>query len=44
MALIKKAQAIDTLVFASHNRILINSICNRLVKLDNGEIVEDIRI
>ena len=43
-ALIKKAQGIDTLVFASHNRILINSICNRLVKLDNGEIVEDIRI
>ncbi len=44
MALIKKAQAIDTLVFASHNRTLIDSICNRLVKLDKGEIVEDIKI
>lgn len=43
-ALKKKIEQIDTLIFASHNRELINGICNRIVKLENGEIIEDLRI
>ncbi len=44
IALKKKIEQIDTLIFASHNGELINSICNRIVKLQNGEIIEDFRI
>jgi len=44
IALVKKIEKIDTLIFASHNEELVNNICNRLIKLENGEIVEDVRI
>ena len=44
IALVKKVEKIDNLIFASHNRTLINNICNRLITLENGKIVEDIKI
>ncbi len=44
IALKKKIDQIDTLIFASHNQELINSICNRVLKLENGTIAEDIKI
>ena len=44
LALVKKVEKIDTLIFASHNRTLINNICNRLIKLEEGRIIEDFKI
>jgi ABC-type polysaccharide/polyol phosphate transport system ATPase subunit len=44
VALIKKIERIDTLIFASHNEELMNSICNRKIRLKNGQIIEDIKI
>ena len=44
LALTAKVKKIDTLIFASHNRTLINNVCNRLIKIEKGKIVEDIRL
>ncbi len=44
LALTAKVKTIDTLIFASHNRTLINNVCNRLIKIEKGKIVEDIRL
>ena len=39
--LIKKFSRLEGLVFASHNESLINSVCNRIFTLENGEIIKD---
>lgn len=43
-ALENKIHNIDILIFASHDLKLIQSICNRIITLDKGEIVEDKRV
>ena len=40
-ALKEKINNIETIIFASHNRSLVESICNRLIIMDKGEIQED---
>ncbi len=41
VALKEKITDIDTIIFASHNKNLVESICNRLIVMDKGEIKED---
>ena len=43
IALRDKIHKIDVLIFASHNLDIIKSICNRIITLKKGEIVEDIK-
>lgn len=40
-ALREKISDLDTIIFASHNKSLVESICNRFIKMKNGEIIED---
>ena len=40
-AMKEKITDIGTIIFASHNKSLVDSICNRLIILDKGEIKED---
>ena len=39
-----KYRTVDSLVVASHNQKIIKTICNRIIKLDQGRIIEDYRI
>jgi ABC-type polysaccharide/polyol phosphate transport system ATPase subunit len=36
-----KYRTVDSLVVASHNQKIIKTICNRIIKLDQGRIIED---
>jgi len=40
-ALKKKITNLDTIIFASHNKLLVESICNRVITMSKGEIFED---
>ena len=39
-----KYRTVDSLVVASHNQKIIKTVCNRIIKLDQGKIIEDYRI
>jgi ABC-type polysaccharide/polyol phosphate transport system ATPase subunit len=39
-----KYRTVDSLVVASHNQKIIKTVCNRIIKLDQGRIIEDYRI
>ena len=39
-----KYRQVDSLVVASHNQKIIKTVCNRIIKLDQGRIIEDYRI
>lgn len=39
-----KYRNINSLIVASHNQKIIKSVCNRIIKLDQGRIIEDYRI
>ena len=39
-----KYRSVDSLVVASHNQKIIKTVCNRIIKLDQGRIIEDYRI
>ena len=39
-----KYRTVDSLVVASHNQKIIKTVCNRIIKLDQGRVIEDYRI
>ena len=39
-----KYRNVDSLVVASHNQKIIKTVCNRIIKLDQGRIIEDYKI
>ena len=39
-----KYRTVDSLVVASHNQKIIKTVCNRIIKLDQGRIIEDYRL
>jgi ABC-type polysaccharide/polyol phosphate transport system ATPase subunit len=40
-ALKEKINNIESIIFASHNKNLVESICNRMIVMDKGEIKDD---